>query len=99
MLRDLLARESAAPPWQELVRAFRRLESRGDIRGGRFVAGVAGEQYALPEIIPSLRQQGEVHMGPLLLAGTDPLNLWGRITSGAKVPAAPGCRLLIENGK
>src|SRR5262249_19423962 len=52
MFRDLLANESAAPPWQELVRSYRRLEARGEIRGGRFVAGVAGEQYALPEAIP-----------------------------------------------
>jgi ATP-dependent Lhr-like helicase len=55
MFRDLLFNESAAPPWSSLVRTYRRLEARGEIRGGRFVAGVAGEQYALPEAITALR--------------------------------------------
>ncbi len=99
MFRDLMGRESAAPPWQDLVRAFRRLEARGDIRGGRFVAGVAGEQYALSEVIPALRQKDNAESRALLLAGTDPLNLWGRITTGVKVPAAPGCRLIVAQGQ
>ena len=55
MFRDLLANESAAPPWAALVRTYRRLEARGEIRGGRFVASVAGEQYALAEVIPFIR--------------------------------------------
>ena len=64
MFRDLLANESAAPCWQELVRTYRRLEARGEIRGGRFVADVAGEQYALPEVIPLLRSAADVADDP-----------------------------------
>ena len=55
MFRDLLARESVAPAWRDLLPVYRRLEMRGEIRGGRFVGGVAGEQFALPETIPLLR--------------------------------------------
>ncbi len=89
MFRDLLAIESAAPPWWELVRAYRRLEARGEIRGGRFVAGVAGEQYALPEVIPLLRSAAEEpDEKPLILPATDPLNVTGRITPGPRVPAS-----------
>src|SRR5207247_3598271 len=74
MFRDLLANESAAPPWHALVRTYRRLEARGEIRGGRFVAGVAGEQYALPEVIPFLRSSTtEPDEKPLILPATDPL--------------------------
>ena len=98
--RDLVARESAAPSWRDLVRAFRRLEARGDFRGGRFVGGVAGEQYALPEVVPALRQTDTAPGDDLLLlAATDPLNLWGRITPGPKIPAAPGCRLVLHKGQ
>jgi ATP-dependent Lhr-like helicase len=100
MFRDLLARESAAPPWHELVRGFRRLEARGDIRGGRFVAHVSGEQYALPEVIGSVRQDSNESNPPLLmLSATDPLNLWGRILPGLKVPAVLGNRLVAEGGQ
>ncbi len=56
MFRDLLSRESLAPSWRELVSVYRRLEMRGEIRGGRFVAGVAGEQFALAEAVERLRQ-------------------------------------------
>ena len=87
MFRDLLANESAAPPWWELVRAYRRLEARGEIRGGRFVAGVGGEQYALPEVIPLLRSAAEApDEKPLILPATDPLNLTGRILPGPRMP-------------
>src|SRR5207302_11076053 len=68
MFRDLLANESAAPPWAALVRTYRRLEARGEIRGGRFVSGVAGEQYALAETIPLLRSStAEPDGKPLIL--------------------------------
>jgi ATP-dependent Lhr-like helicase len=93
MFRDLLAREAAAPPWYELCRAFRRLEARGDIRGGRFVAQVAGEQYALPTIISGLRRKEEADDGMLTLAATDPLNLGGRGRPGGTIPAAAGTRI------
>jgi ATP-dependent Lhr-like helicase len=99
VFRDLLANESAAPPWQQLVRTYRRLEARGEIRGGRFVAGVGGEQYALPEAIPLLRSAEEpADERPLVLPATDPLNLTGRIDSGARVPALPGHSIRIAGG-
>jgi ATP-dependent Lhr-like helicase len=100
MFRDLLANESAAPSWQELVRAYRRLEARGEIRGGRFVANVAGEQYALPEVIPMLRSAAELlHQHALVLPATDPLNLTGRIGSPVRVPALPGHWIVIVQGE
>jgi ATP-dependent Lhr-like helicase len=97
MFRDLLANESAAPSWGELVRAYRRLESRGEIRGGRFVAGVAGEQYALPEVIPALRSAvDEPGDSSLVLPATDPLNFTGRILPGPRVPALPGQSITMK---
>jgi ATP-dependent Lhr-like helicase len=100
MFRDLLANESAAPLWQELVRSYRRLEARGEIRGGRFVAGVAGEQYALPEAIPMLRSNADAaDETPLVLPATDPLNLTGRILPGPRVPALPGQWIHLAQGK
>jgi ATP-dependent helicase Lhr and Lhr-like helicase len=100
MFRDLLANESAAPPWWELVRTYRRLEARGEIRGGRFVAGVGGEQYALPEVIPLLRSAAEEpDEKPLILPATDPLNVTGRITPGPRVPALPGQFVVLTQGQ
>jgi ATP-dependent Lhr-like helicase len=90
MFRDLLANESAAPSWQELVRMYRRLEARGEIRGGRFVADVSGEQYALSEVVPILRSAADLPDQPVSLPATDPLNLTGRIGTGQRVPALPG---------
>jgi ATP-dependent Lhr-like helicase len=99
MFRDLLANESSAPPWQELVRTYRRLEARGEIRGGRFVAGVGGEQYALPEVIPALRAAvDQADEKPLVLPATDPLNVSGRIIAGPRVPALPGHAIQIAEG-
>jgi ATP-dependent Lhr-like helicase len=100
MFRDLLANESAAPPWSALVRTYRRLEARGEIRGGRFVSGVAGEQYALPETIPFLRSTtAEPDEKPLILSATDPLNLTGRIGPGPRVPASPGYAIVLSQGE
>jgi ATP-dependent Lhr-like helicase len=99
MFRDLLANESAAPSWQELVRTYRRLEARGEIRGGRFVSGVAGEQYALPEAIPMLRLDlVDPDEAPLLLPATDPLNFTGRMGQAPRVPAVPGQSILVSRG-
>jgi ATP-dependent Lhr-like helicase len=97
----LLEREAAwLPPWRDLLRVFRRLESRGDIRGGRFVAGFAGEQFALPEAVGMLR---EVRRKPgdgawVSVSGADPLNLVGIITPGPKLPALTGNRVLYCDG-
>jgi ATP-dependent Lhr-like helicase len=99
MFRDLLGNESAAPSWQALVRTYRRLEARGEIRGGRFVAGVAGEQYALPEVIPMLRSvPDDPAEKPVVLPATDPLNFTGRFSSGPRAPAQPGYSIVITNG-
>ena len=86
----LLLREAAwLPSWREMLRVLRRLEARGDIRGGRFVADVSGEQFALPEAVGSLREARRAPLSGTWVAvsGADPLNLVGVIVPGAKVPA------------
>ncbi|HLH43835.1 MAG TPA: DEAD/DEAH box helicase [Bryobacteraceae bacterium] len=86
VFRDIVAREALAPPWRDLLVAYRRLEARGEIRGGRFVAGFVGEQFARPEAVDLLRHlrrsapSGEV----LEIAPADPLNLTGIILPGAR---------------
>ncbi|HME40381.1 MAG TPA: DEAD/DEAH box helicase [Steroidobacteraceae bacterium] len=97
----LLAREADwLPPWRELLMCCRRLEARGEIRGGRFVAGFSGEQYATPEAVGLLR---DVRRKPhtrqyLSLSGADPLNLIGIITPGARLASLAGNRLLYRDG-
>jgi ATP-dependent Lhr-like helicase len=97
----VLEREAAwLPPWRDLLRVYRRLEARGDIRGGRFVAGFSGEQFALPEAIGALR---ETRRKPgsgewLSLSGADPLNLVGILTPGPKLAALTGNRVLYRDG-
>jgi ATP-dependent Lhr-like helicase len=98
MFRELIANESAAPRWGELVRVYRRLEARGEIRYGRFIDGVAGEQFALPETIPLLRASGESNSATIELPATDPINLTGRIIVGPRVPALPGHSIAIVDG-
>ena len=97
----MLQREAAwLPPWRELLRVLRRLEARGDIRGGRFVAGVSGEQFALPEAVQALRETRRTPTTGELIAvsGADPLNLVGVLLPGAKVPALTGNRVLYRDG-
>jgi ATP-dependent Lhr-like helicase len=97
----LLEREAAwLPPWRDLLRVYRRLEARGEIRGGRFVAGFAGEQYALPEAVGALRDiRRKPHSGEWAsLSGADPLNLVGIVTPGAKLAALTGNRVLYRDG-
>jgi len=97
----LLEREADwLPSWRELLRTFHRLEARGEIRGGRFISGLAGEQFALPEAIPLLR---EVRRRPadgslIAVCGADPLNLAGTLLPGGKVPALAGNRLVYRDG-
>jgi ATP-dependent Lhr-like helicase len=88
------------PPWREWLPVLHRMEARGDIRGGRFVAGLAGEQFALPEAIPLLR---DVRRRPLdgslvRISAVDPLNLCGTLLPGDKVPALSGNRILFRDG-
>ena len=97
----LLDREAAwLPPWRELVRILQRLEARGEIRGGRFIAGLSGEQFALPEAVALLRQvRRRPHGGELLcVSASDPLNLAGTLLPGDKVPRIAGARLLLRDG-
>jgi ATP-dependent Lhr-like helicase len=97
----LLEREAPwLPPWRDLLRVYRRLEARGDIRGGRFVAGFAGEQFALPDAIGLLRAaRRKPESGALVsLSGADPLNLVGILTPGPKLAALTGNRLLYRDG-
>jgi ATP-dependent Lhr-like helicase len=97
----LLEREAGwLPPWRDLLRAYRILEARGEIRGGRFVAGFAGEQFALPEAVSMLRESRRMPLTgtPISLSGADPLNLAGILTPGPRLPALAGNRLLYEDG-
>jgi ATP-dependent Lhr-like helicase len=98
VFRELLANESASPRWGELVRHYRRMEARGEIRYGRFVDGVAGEQFGLPEAIPLLRSADRAGTGSVELPATDPINLTGRIVVGPRVPALPGHAISIVDG-
>jgi len=101
VFRDLLARESSLPPWRDLLVALRRLEARGEIRGGRFVNGFVGEQFALPEALDELRAVR--HVGPYAevakVSATDPLNLVGVLTPGPRVPAIVGNAVLYVDGQ
>jgi ATP-dependent helicase Lhr and Lhr-like helicase len=97
----LLAREADwLPPWRDLLRVYRRLEARGDVRGGRFVAGFSGEQYALPEAIGKLREvrRQQAQDEWVSLSGADPLNLAGILTPGPRLAALTGNRLLFRDG-
>ena len=97
----LLEREANwLPPWRELLRVYRTLERRGEIRGGRFVAGFSGEQFALPDAIGMLREaRRQQSSGALIsLSGADPLNLAGILTPGPKLAALTGNRLLFRDG-
>lgn len=100
VFRKLADRESFAPPWRELVRVFRRLEARGEIRGGRFVDGVWGEQYALPEAVTELRRiRNQKPEGSLVsVSAADPANLTGIITPGDRVSGLQGNRILYREG-
>lgn len=90
--RDLVVRESLSPPWRELLYVYRRMEARGEIRGGRFVAGTAGEQFALPEAVDLARavRRTEKKGTRVVLSAVDPLNLTGVVTPGERVAAIPG---------
>ncbi|NII72354.1 ATP-dependent Lhr-like helicase [Dyella sp. SG562] len=97
----LLEREASwLPTWRELLRVYHRLEARGEIRGGRFVEGLVGEQFALPEAIGKLRHVRQLpNDGQFVcLSGCDPLNLVGTVLSGNRLPAVVGTRVLYEDG-
>jgi ATP-dependent Lhr-like helicase len=100
VFRRLLLRESLSIPWRQLAMAYRRLEARGEIRGGRFVNGMSGEQFALPEAIGALRAvRREEAKGQLLsISAADPLNLVGIVTPGDRVAALRKNRIVFADG-
>jgi ATP-dependent Lhr-like helicase len=100
VFRDLLARESVALPWRELLWALRRMEARGSARGGRFVTGFVGEQYALPGAVEALRRtRRRPRSGERVrVSAADPLNLVGILTPGPRVPALGAQAVVYEDG-
>jgi ATP-dependent Lhr-like helicase len=100
LFRKLSEKEDLAPPWRELVRVLRLLELQGQIRGGRFIEGVWGEQYALPEAITELRQiKKKEKTGTLIsISAADPLNLTGVLTPGKRITGYSGNRILYRDG-
>jgi ATP-dependent Lhr-like helicase len=98
--RRILAREAPLAPWRELLRVLWRLEMRGEVRGGRFVQGMAGEQFALPEAVEKLRaiRRKEPDGRLLAVSAGDPLNLAGILTPGERVAALPGNRVVYKDG-
>jgi ATP-dependent Lhr-like helicase len=101
VFRRVLEREADwLPPWHALLRVFRRLEAQGKIRGGRFVAGMAGEQYALSDAVSAMRaiRRQELKGDLVALSGADPLNLTGIVTPGVRVAALTNNRVLYRDG-
>jgi len=100
VFRDLLARETNLPKWRELQVAFRRLEDRGEIRGGRFVDGFLGEQFALPVAVESLRATRKLPLTgeAIFLSAADPLNLVGIVVPGERVLAISGRNVAFRDG-
>jgi ATP-dependent Lhr-like helicase len=99
LFRDLLTRESNAPRWRDLLGILRRLEARGEIRGGRFVSGFGGEQFALPEAVDSLRAaRSRECTATIAVAAADPANLAGIILPGERVSSTPGKQVVYRNG-
>jgi ATP-dependent Lhr-like helicase len=101
VFRALLLREALLPPWRVLLRVYRRLEARGEIRGGRFVDGFSGEQFALPEAIGRLRSmRRRKPAGTLVsISAADPLNLVGTVVPGSRPAALAGNRILYRDGE
>jgi ATP-dependent Lhr-like helicase len=100
VFRRLLTREANAAPWRELTRVYRRLEARGEIRGGRFVSGMSGEQFALPDAVDRLRAVRRTAVdGTLVTISTaDPLNLAGLVTAGDRIRASATGRIVYRDG-
>jgi len=100
VFREIVARETIAPKWREVLMGLRRLEDRGEIRGGRFVGGFQGEQFALPLAVESLRAQRGVPatVEIVTVSAADPLNLAGIIAAGEKIPANSGRSITFRDG-
>ena len=100
VFRELLARESMLPRWRDLLITFRRLEDRGEIRGGRFISGFIGEQFALPIAVESLRAMKNIPLSgeTITISAADPLNLAGIVVPGERVPAISGKHVSFRDG-
>jgi ATP-dependent Lhr-like helicase len=100
VFRRLLHRETSTVPWRDLVRACRRLEARGEIRGGRFVTGMSGEQFALPDAVERLREirRSAADDRLITISGADPLNLTGILSTGDRLRTSTGTRIVYRNG-
>ena len=100
VFRELLGREQTAPSWREVAGLLRRMEARGEIYGGRFIAGTLGEQFATPEVVAALRQVRDTAPtgGLIVVSACDPLNLVGVITPGERVPAVVGNLVVLRDG-
>jgi ATP-dependent Lhr-like helicase len=100
VFRDLAVREPLAPPWRELVRLYRRMEARGEVRGGRFLGGVSGEQFALPEAVDVARSVRRTRPSGLrvTISAVDPLNLTRIVTPAPRVPAVLGQTITYVDG-
>jgi len=102
VFRDLLVRETNLPRWRELQIGYRRLEDRGEVRGGRFVDGFLGEQFALPVAVESLRAHRKLppnaNSERVIIAAADPLNLVGIVVPGERIPAISGRSVTFRDG-
>jgi ATP-dependent helicase Lhr and Lhr-like helicase len=96
VFRDLIARETLTPPWRELLRVLRRMEDRGEVRGGRFVAGFLGEQFARPEAVEMVRKLRRADAEALDILAADPLNLAGIVLPGPRSSATAGPPLRLD---
>jgi ATP-dependent Lhr-like helicase len=97
VFRAVLARETGLPPWRLLLACLRRMEDRGEVRGGRFVDGFSGEQFALAEAVGALRQGGDAD-ALRAVSACDPLNLGGYLAPGPRTPALPANRVVLRAG-
>jgi ATP-dependent Lhr-like helicase len=102
VFRDVLARESIALSWRDLLVQYRRMEMAGEVRGGRFVTGFTGEQFALLEAVEglrALRKNGNLSVGvEVKISACDPLNLAGIVLPGPRIPAVPTNFLILKDG-
>jgi ATP-dependent Lhr-like helicase len=100
VFREVIAREAIVPRWRELLIAFRRLEDRGEARGGRFVSGFIGEQFALPMAVESLRAMRKIEPGgeTVTISAADPLNLVGILLPGDRISALSGKTVTFRDG-
>jgi ATP-dependent Lhr-like helicase len=100
VFRRLLEREANAASWRELARLYRRLEGRGEIRSGRFVTGMSGEQFALPDAVDRLREVRRIQTDAQLVAisAADPVNLTGIVTTGERIRTAARNRIVYRDG-